>query len=436
MPSRPLAFDLFSGAGGLSLGFEQAGFDVAGAIDVDPVHCAIHRRNFPDSPVFAAGVDQVDPVAILAAAGLNPGDLSVVIGGPPCQGFSLIGKRAVDDARNTLIFHFLRFVAAAQPRYFVFENVPGIASGAARQYLDVFCDEALALGYAVERPIRILRAVDFGVPQDRRRVFVLGRRADLPAFPYPTPTHGGLGLPATPTVRDALGDLPDIEAFDDLWDDDVLTSALGPASAFAATLRGDVHDPEDFSRPRKAPPGLTGCLRSNHSALSRSRFAATPPGRTELVSRFHKLAWDGVCNTLRAGTGTERGAFTSPRPIHPAFPRCISVREAARLHSYPDWFAFHVTKWHGFRQIGNSVPPRLGRAVAREVLAALGEQPSRIAEPLLLGPESLRTLNVTEAGALFGVPRDARPRRLRDTGIEPPAASATPPGTAAWPPGP
>src|SRR5207244_3649928 len=117
---------------------------------------------------------------------------------------------------------------------------------------------------------------------------------------------------------------------------------------------------------------LSSRLPTSHTPLSQKRFQATAAGETEPVSRFLKLDPMGVCNTLRAGTGSDRGAFTSPRPIHPHSPRCITVREAARLHSYPDWFRFHATKWHGFRQVGNSVPPLLARAVAAELVRAMG----------------------------------------------------------------
>lgn len=113
---------------------------------------------------------------------------------------------------------------------------------------------------------------------------------------------------------------------------------------------------------------LTGSLLTDHTELSRQRFAAIAPDDVEPVSRFKKLALNGICNTLRAGTASDRGAFTSPRPIHPTVPRVITVREAARLHSYPDWFRFHATKWHGFRQIGNSVPPLLARAVGGQIM--------------------------------------------------------------------
>jgi DNA (cytosine-5)-methyltransferase 1 len=125
------------------------------------------------------------------------------------------------------------------------------------------------------------------------------------------------------------------------------------------------------------PQLLTASTRSEHTEISRRRFTSTEPGEVEPISRFLKLAPNGVCNTLRAGSDAARGAFTSPRPIHYHHPRCITVREMARLHGFPDWFRFHVTKWHGARQVGNAVPPPMARVIAGEILKATGVKPER-----------------------------------------------------------
>jgi DNA (cytosine-5)-methyltransferase 1 len=154
-------------------------------------------------------------------------------------------------------------------------------------------------------------------------------------------------------------------------------------------------------------------MRTEHTPLSQRRFKATEWGKTEPVSRFLKLDPDGICNTLRAGTGSDRGAFTSPRPIHPHAPRCITVREAARLHSYPDWFRFHATKWHGFRQIGNSVPPLLGRAVAVQLARVMGAEAKRPTKKVEPGEEKLLWMTMSEAAEHYGVPDTVMGRRLR-----------------------
>jgi DNA (cytosine-5)-methyltransferase 1 len=174
-------------------------------------------------------------------------------------------------------------------------------------------------------------------------------------------------------------------------------------------------DQRDLSHPRRWDPRLlTSSAQTAHTDLSIRRFAATNPGDTEPVSRFYRLHPKGLCNTLRAGTGSERGAYTSPRPIHPKLPRVISVREAARLHSLPDWFQLHTTKWHGFRQIGNAVAPLLGRAVGESIIEALSLAPSKPQSKLDLGDERLLNLTMSQAAAYYEVGPDQIPaKRVR-----------------------
>ena len=153
-----------------------------------------------------------------------------------------------------------------------------------------------------------------------------------------------------------------------------------------------------------------------HTDISRRRYAETATGEVEPISRFFKLPPDGLSNTLRAGTDGARGAFTSPRPIHYEYDRCITVREMARLHGFPDWFRFHATKWHGARQIGNAVPPPLARAIAGAVVKALGLKPERPAQPIDLGDPALLYMEMSEAAERFGVSTaqwTARPQERR-----------------------
>jgi DNA (cytosine-5)-methyltransferase 1 len=416
-PNRPVAVELFAGAGGLSLGFEQAGFDLAAAVEIDPVHCAIHELNFPQTKVICANIANLTGDDIRRAAHLEGVQIDTVFGGPPCQGFSLIGQRVLDDPRNELVFHFLRIVTELRPRTFVLENVPGMASGKQHDLLDQLIARFEAAGYRVRQPYQILNAAHFGVPQNRRRLFLLGALEGVPLPEYPEAQtvlpekKNALGThlfadekSVAPTVNAALSDLPDLEQFDDLFETDELEIRLIGGSDYARVLRGELCDPTDFSWPRSFESDrLTGCGRAEHTALSKQRFAATAPGSVEPISRFLKLNPDGLCNTLRAGTNTDRGAFSAPRPIHPVSPRCITVREAARLHSFPDWFRFHRTIWHGFREIGNSVPPRLARAVAAQVLTGLGHTPVKPSEPLELGNNNLASLTMREAANYFGV---------------------------------
>ncbi len=219
-------------------------------------------------------------------------------------------------------------------------------------------------------------------------------------------------LTLTPTVWDALQDLPKIEKYRKLYQRDWVVADFGKPSDYGRLLRGLGSTDNDYSYQRQYDSRiLTSSLRTKHNLESITRFAATAYGKTERISRFHKLDPDGICNTLRAGTPSNRGAFTSPRPIHPLIPRCITVREAARLHSYPDWFRFHVTKWHGFRQIGNSVPPLLAKAVALEIIKCLDinlDQPTTIKH---LGNDVLLSFGMTQAAKYFQVnPHTIEPR--------------------------
>lgn len=424
---RPIAIDLFAGAGGLSLGFEQAGFDVVAAVEIDPIHAACHKLNFPDCAVICRDVRTLSGRDVRSAAGIGNRTVDVLFGGPPCQGFSLIGHRVLEDPRNSLVFHFLRLVAELKPRTFVMENVPGMATGAHTALLSELVERFKELGYKVRQPHRILNAANFGVPQDRRRLFLLGARLDtfLPEYPpvitIPPPNadrassngYLNLDLPICPTAKEAISDLPDIGEHESLFETDELRSKLGRGSRYSLILRGALEDPQDYSYPRELDHSvLTGFLRAKHTPKSIKRFDATTPGTTEPVSRFFRIPFDGICNTLRAGTATDRGAFSAPRPIHPIYPRCISVREAARLHSYPDWFRFHRTIWHGFRQIGNSVPPFLGRAVASCIMAALGGKPVKVRSKIRLGDSKLAAFNMREAAEYFGVdPTVIAPRK-------------------------
>lgn len=388
MRSRPRAIDLFCGAGGLSLGFEQAGFDIVSSVEIDPIHAGVHMYNFPRCKTFCEDIQTLSGKDLMC----GHDKIEVIIGGPPCQGFSLIGKRDINDSRNSLIFQFMRIVSEVKPDYFVMENVGGITVGAAKDLLQNAIDYIRDFGYTVVSPYKILNAQMYGVPQARKRLFLLGYKIGLAEPKYPAPRDSSV------VVRDAIDDLPNIDDFDVLLDDDRLPFTVAPASDYARKLHGSEPDNTDFSYRRRWNPDLiTGEMRTIHTEKSKQRFHDTEPGQTEPVSRFLKLSPQGVCNTLRAGTDKSRGAYTSPRPIHPTHDRCISVREAQRLHSYPDWFRMHSTKWHGFREVGNSVPPLLARAVGAEVIKALGMKPYMPTETIELGEERFLYANQTEA---------------------------------------
>lgn len=422
---RPIAVDLFAGAGGLSLGFEQAGFDVLAAVEIDPIHAAIHEFNFTYGKMFCADIREIGTQRIRHESPIGDRDIDVVIGGAPCQGFSLIGKRSLDDPRNALIAQFARVVLELSPKYFVLENVSGLTVGKHRKFLTEVIDHFERNGYTVKRDYKVLNASMFGVPQDRRRLFLIGARSGMkmPDYPQPTTSSRGvrgdlqpsLALPFSPSVWDAIGDLPDPDQYPELLERDWTPAKYREPSNYAVALRGVVRESSDKSHARPYDPDiLTSSLRTVHTPISIARFEATKPGTVEPVSRFLRLHSDGISNTLRAGTASDRGAFTSPRPIHPRAPRCITVREAARLHGYPDWFRFHETKWHGFRQIGNSVPPPLARTVG-EALALQLTHDAIIGGSVELGDPQFLSVTQVTAARHFGVDPHVIPARRRAT---------------------
>ena len=410
---RPIGIDLFAGCGGLSLGFEQAGFDIVAAVEIDPIHAAVHEYNFPRAKTICADIRNITGNEIRDLAGIGNRDVDIVFGGAPCQGFSMIGKRALDDPRNQLIGHFLRIVSDIRPKYCVLENVKGLTVGKHAQFLQELIEELENIHYKVLLPYRVLNAADFGVPQNRERLFLLAAREDQKLPDYPRP------LSARVTIEDAISDLPDADAFDGLLLDDSVSVTWQTEKYYARQLRGLCLDESDFGYGREFDENrLTASRRTIHGEVSKERFLAAPQGETEPHSRFFKLAWGGQSNTLRAGTDSARGGFTSPRPIHPTLPRVITVREAARIHSYPDWFRFNKTKWHGFREIGNSVPPRLARAVASMIIDALGVRPSKPKTVIKTGDESLLEFDMSSAAEYFGVPRNVIAQRTRKSNGE------------------
>lgn len=418
--NRPIGIDLFAGAGGMSLGFEQAGFDVAAAVEIDPIHCAAHKFNFPATVVIPQSVATLRGDDIRKAAGLEDREIDCVFGGPPCQGFSMIGQRVLDDPRNSLVMDFVRLVAELDAKTFVFENVKGLTVGKQREFLDELVEEFAARGYQVRLPWRVLDAACFGVPQHRQRLILFGAKkgVQLPDYPLATtnPANGKRnvpGLPNGPNCKEAIGDLPDAERFETLMDTDaVKTSAFKTPAPYASEMRCMTNDAWHFGHVRNWNPALlTSSARTVHTDISKRRFSETEQGTVEPISRFFKLAPGGLSNTLRAGTDGARGAFTSPRPIHYDYDRCITVREMARLHGFPDWFRLHSTKWHGARQIGNAVPPPLARAVATNVVKALGIKPKRATGSQDLGDTALLYMEMSEAAEHFGV---AKPSSKRD----------------------
>ena len=350
--------DLFCGAGGFSLGFEQAGFSIAAGFDNDPRTVSAFRRNFPAATAAVGNLTAATGSELLAASSLS--SCAVVIGGPPCQAFSIAGHRRPDDVRRDLVGQFGRLIDEMRPDYFVMENVPGILLPDAQPVVGQFRAHLEASGYQISSPWR-LRATDFGVPQRRLRVFYVGAQTGLPMPQRPYPI-----FVAAPSARDAINDLRE-----DLPDPE------NPISEYAARMRGDVDMRKRRSSVRQQSSHAPDSEKVAHTEEVVMRFAAVKPGEVEPISRFYRLHPDMPAPTLRAGTLADRGSHTAARPIHYALPRCITVREAARLQSMPDSFHVDPTKWRGYMQVGNSVPPLVARAIAEQIAAAASSRPAR-----------------------------------------------------------
>lgn len=398
---RGVLVDTFAGFGGLSLGMEQAGFDVQVAVDVEPVNTSTHKYlfNYGKSLCLDLHKDQSKAIRKALPGGTDVDAITLgrtpeaIAGGPPCQAISQIGKRDPNDDRNKLMDSFIEHGIRLETKVMVMEQVPTLLQDQNRVHVDHLREKLHRAGYSMVDP-QVLRAVDFGVPQRRERVFLLIYRNDVPAPRYPEPTHGphaDLLLKPTPTVRDAFDGLPDADDFEELWHRSwVETMPDHPTSWYGRMMQGLENDPEDLSYRRAWRRDILTCSqRTRHEEASIERFMATPPGGSERISRRHRLDPDGQALTLRAGSNAQHGSFTAVVPIAPKGSRVITVREGCRLHSIPDWVKLCDSKIAALRQLGNSVPPLLGRAVGREVMKSLGLAPAAPVETVNLGDEEL-----------------------------------------------
>ncbi len=383
---RPIAIDLFCGAGGMSVGFEQAGFDIALAVDRDGYHSATHERNFPYGATLCRSISDLTLEQIYGSLG-GIREVDLVFGGPPCQGFSTMGQRDALDPRNTLVGQFVRIIREVRPKAFVMENVPGMLAGSTRAILDDALAQFESSGYRITRPVRVLDASAFGVPQKRKRLIVLGIRSDCGSeIVYPGPPIQEALDP--PTVWEAIADLPKVDEREELFRANDALYDCEPLSDYARIMRGRAVNAGDFSHPRVwDSTRCTGCLRVKHAPHAIALYAATPSGTMVPSHKLPKLDPAGIAPTLRAGSDSSHGSYTAPRPIHPFKPRCITVREAARLHGFPDWFGFYPLKWHGYRQIGNAVCPPLAHALGAAILRALRIRPVKPKRAIELGDE-------------------------------------------------
>lgn len=364
--------DLFSGTGGLSLGAARAGFTVCGAIDTDPEALNAHKRNFPKTIHLRNDVSELTGQDLKLSLGLNNGNLTGIIGGPPCQGFSTIGNGDTGDVRNNLFAAFFRMVSEARPRFFLAENVPGIMHS---KYSNV---RAEAFSYVEDEyvilPPLTVTASDYGAPTTRTRIFFFGYLPNEMEHLTPESFNPPADI-ETVRVRDALEGLP--IRIKPTWQTEQLGWRIVHVHGkgyYASRLHGHrprgVGDPVALKR-LKNESRASGFLGTMHSREVAERYAATERGRYDEISKSYRLDPKGFCPTLRAGTGPDHGSFQAVRPIHPTEARVITPREAARLQGFPDWFQFSPTKWHSFRQIGSSVSPILAERLLSVIYESL-----------------------------------------------------------------
>ena len=337
--------DLFCGCGGFSLGFESVGFHVAIGIDVWKDALNTFKFNHKSSQVLQADLSDIKPSEIQPL--LNGKTVDVIIGGPPCQGFSIAGKRIVDDIRNKLYKNFVNFVSFYQPKAFVMENVPNILSiggGAVREeILKDFSD----LGYTVE--YRILTASDFGVPQNRRRAIFVGFRNGH-HFVFPEPLNS-----EKITAEEAISDLPE----NSLVDGDPYTSS--PNSVYQKQMR-------------QKSLGVFNHQATVHNEKTKEIISLVPDGGNykdlpiELQgTRKVHIAWTRL-NSKKPSFTIDTG---HRHHFHYSYNRIPTARESARIQSFPDDFIFTCSRTSQLKQIGNAVPPLLGQAIAKALLEQL-----------------------------------------------------------------
>lgn len=346
--------DLFSGCGGFTKGFSEAGFNPVFGIDVWKNATVTYKHNFPNAVAFCGDIKELTSEKISELTKLENKDIPLIIGGPPCQGFSVAGKRIVDDERNKLYKSFVRLVNEIKPNIFVMENVPNILSIGGGIVRDSVLRDFSEIGYNVV--YKVLTASDYGVPQKRRRAFFVGLNKDVfkeKMFEFPKSQNTNI------TCKDALSDLDFIE------DTEVLPEhaeyKLPPQSNYQKMMR-------------KSAKELLNHVITVHTQKTRDIISLVPDGgnyknlplELQQTRKVH-IAWTRMdskkpCFTIDAGHFHH---------FHYRANRVPTVRESARLQSFPDDFEFLGGKTSQLRQVGNAVPPLLAKALAEQIKTVL-----------------------------------------------------------------
>ncbi len=374
----PNVIDLFAGAGGLSLGAARAGFNISAAVEVDTHAMDSHRANFPHAVHIQRDIMTLNGQELLRLAGIHQEELTGIIGGPPCQGFSSIGHGNVNDFRNRLFVKFFELIEDLQPTFFLAENVPGIMNS---KYDDIR-NEAFGhvANYNILDPICV-KANEYGAPTTRMRYFFVGYLLNGRIEPIISKDIIRMQVcnNERTNVRKALEGLPGDIRYRKKNSSGLkkLTQNYSNANAqheqsdfFYQRVTGMIPynvGNQEYINTYQIRHIVNGFYPTKHATDVRARYARLAFGQQDRVSKSTRLDPEGYCPTLRAGTGPEKGSYQAVRPIHYNYARVITPREAARLQGFPDWYKLPNTIWHGFRQIGNSVSP----IVAEQVLSAI-----------------------------------------------------------------
>jgi len=349
MNPKPKIIDLFAGVGGLSLGFKQSGFEIVLANEFDSSIAEAYIFNHPQTKMIIADIRELSLEDIFEE---YRGKIDVVIGGPPCQGFSQKGQRkTINDDRNFLFKHFVAVVDYLHPQYFVMENVPNLLTAERGYFKREITELFNAKGYAVSS--ETLNAADYGVPQNRRRAVLIGKRGEHPLC-MPSPSNCAV------SIWEAISDL----AYHNSGEgSDVEDYRLQFMSEYQKELRIDSYV-------------LYNHKSTAHSGLALERLKMIPPNKGKEV-----LPEEHLTKSIYSGTWTRMGKddisvtittrFDTPSSgkfTHPFLHRAITVREAARLQSFPDSFRFIGTKGSQMKQVGNAVPPLLAKAIANVIM--------------------------------------------------------------------
>lgn len=364
MHDRPTVVDLFCGAGGLSHGFMQAGYDVLFGSDIDPTFGRTFMASHPHAKFVAKPIEALTLDEVLQATQLQAGELDVLVGGPPCQGYSVYNHgRGEQDPRAGLFREYLRLVRGLRPKWLVMENVTGLTSISGGRLIESIVAEIEASGYR-DVAFKVLKAEEFGVPQERRRIVFIANRLGVP-IEFPQTSHDGISKPYV-TVWDAIGDLP---AINEQWEFEAGAEYVSSIqNDYQRAMRRRSERASNHFGPRLSKINLERIRHIPQGGSWRDvPFELLPAGmkkakRSDHTKRYGRPRPTDLACTILTKCDIHWGAY-----VHPIQNRAFTVREAARLQSFPDDFVFYGSMTEQFVQVGNAVPPLMAKAIAEKI---------------------------------------------------------------------